>query len=244
MSGFKINTDIGDPFPHTWEEKPVEEEPPEVFDEDYYLRGPETGKSNYENYSWKGELTLTYAIYLRRHLGIKDTDTVLDVGAARGFLVKALRMGGICAMGQDISKWAIENCDPSVKHFVSNELKAEPLSFDWIHMKDVAEHCTEDHLKKLCFTLFRAARKGCFFIVPLTSYFGGKYLYPADNQDSTHIIRFTIMEWIQLFKRVADEVERQTGEQFTVMGGYHMHGLKQASVDFPMSTGFFKITRF
>jgi hypothetical protein len=127
---------------------------------------------------------------------------------------------------------------------VSTELKAEPMSVDWVHGKDFAEHCTEDHLKKLFFTLFRAARKGCLFIVPLVGYFGGKYLYPADNMDSTHIIRFTINEWLMLFRGVADEVEKQTHEQFTVMGGYHMHGLKQASVDFPMSTGFFKIERF
>lgn len=216
----------------------------EVFNEDYYIRGPQTGKSNYENYSWKGELTLTYAVYLKRHLGIKQGDTFLDVGTARGFLVRAMRMGGVAALGHDISKWAIENCDPVVKDFVSNELRAEPLSYDWIHGKDFAEHCSEDHLRKLFFTLYRAARRGCFFIVPLVGYFGGKYLYPADNMDSTHIIRYTIENWLTLFKGVADEVEKQTGEQFTVMGGFHMHGLKQASVDFPQSTGFFKIERF
>lgn len=224
----------------TTEAPPVEE----VFDEDYYLRGPETGKSNYVSYSWKGELTLSYATYLRRHLGIQRGDTFYDVGTARGYLVRAMRMGGIAAMGYDISKWAVENCDPTVKAFVSNVLQAEPMSVDWVHGKDFAEHCSEDHLRKLFFTLYRAARKGCFFIVPLVGYFGGKYLYPADNMDSTHVIRFTISEWLKLFKEVADEVERQTGEQFTVMGGYHMHGLKQASVDFPMSTGFFKIERF
>lgn len=237
---FKINTDIADPEPHTW----VKGETNEVFDEDYYLRGPQTGKSNYENYSWKGELTLTYATYLRRHLGISPSEKVLDVGCARGFLCRALRMGGVQAFGYDISKWAIENCDPHVRGFVSNELSAEPMSVDWIHMKDVAEHLNEDDLRRLCFTLCRAARKGVFFIVPLVGYFGGKYLYPADNMDSTHVIRFTISEWLKLFKEVADKVEAQHGEQFTVMGGYHMHGLKQASVDFPMSTGFFKIERF
>lgn len=239
MSGFRIVSDIADPHPHTWGGPPQE-----VFDADYFLRGPETGKSNYTAYQWCGEKTLSYATFLRRHLHISPEDTVLDVGTARGFLVKALRMGGVAAMGHDISKWAIENCDPDVKNFVSNELRAEPMSVDWVHMKDVGEHCQEDHLRKLCFTLFRAARKGCFFIVPLVAYFGGKYLYPADNMDSSHIIRFTIAEWLKLFKDVADEVEKQTGEMFTAMGGYHMHGLKQASVDFPQSTGFFKIERF
>lgn len=216
----------------------------EVFDEDYFMRGPQTGKSNYENYIYLGDKTLTYATYLRRHLGITKEDRLLDVGCSRGYFVKAMRMGGIHAIGFDISHWAIENCDADVKPFVSNELSAEPLTLDWVTAKDVLEHCNEDHLRALLPVLYRAARKGCFFIVPLVGYFGGKYLYPADNMDSTHVIRFTINEWLKLFKEVADQVEAQTGEQFTVMGGYHMHGLKQASVDFPMSTGFFKIERF
>lgn len=215
----------------------------EKFDADYFLNGPSTGKSNYCDYHWMGDVTLAYAIYLRRHLGIKDGESVLDVGAARGYLVKALRMAGLPATGYDISRWAVENCDPDVRGFVSNELSANPMSVDWIHMKDVAEHIQERDLLEMLPRLYRASRRGCFFIVPLAEPCGGDYIYPPDNMDSTHVMKLGMISWMRLFKGVADAIESETTELFTVSASLHMHGLKRASVEYPGSTGFFTIKR-
>ncbi len=48
------------------------------------------------------------------HFGLKPGDKVLDVGAAKGFLVKDLMAEGIDAYGLDISEYALMTCEPDV----------------------------------------------------------------------------------------------------------------------------------
>ena len=42
---------------------------PEYFNEDYYERGAETGKSLYSHYRWMPELTIPMAHHLARYIG-------------------------------------------------------------------------------------------------------------------------------------------------------------------------------
>lgn len=55
------------------------------------------------------------------HWGLKAGDRVLDIGCAKGFLVKDLMIvcPGLEAYGIDISEYAIENAEPEVKDRVS-----------------------------------------------------------------------------------------------------------------------------
>ncbi|PIW30965.1 MAG: methyltransferase [Rhodospirillales bacterium CG15_BIG_FIL_POST_REV_8_21_14_020_66_15] len=48
------------------------------------------------------------------HFGLKPGDKVLDVGCAKGFLVKDLVAVGIDAYGIDVSKYALMNCEPEI----------------------------------------------------------------------------------------------------------------------------------
>lgn len=48
------------------------------------------------------------------HFSLKPGDRVLDVGGAKGFLVKDLCDLGIDAFGVDISQYAVMNCHPNV----------------------------------------------------------------------------------------------------------------------------------
>jgi len=48
------------------------------------------------------------------HFGLKAGDRVLDVGCAKGFLVKDLVALGIDAYGVDVSQYALMNCEPEV----------------------------------------------------------------------------------------------------------------------------------
>jgi cyclopropane fatty-acyl-phospholipid synthase-like methyltransferase len=48
------------------------------------------------------------------HFGLKPGDRVLDVGCAKGFLVKDLLALGIDAYGVDVSRYALMNCEPEV----------------------------------------------------------------------------------------------------------------------------------
>lgn len=48
------------------------------------------------------------------HFALKAGDKVLDIGCAKGFLVKDLLALGIDAYGIDISEYALLNCEPEV----------------------------------------------------------------------------------------------------------------------------------
>ena len=48
------------------------------------------------------------------HFGLKRGDRVLDIGCAKGFLVKDLLSIGIDAYGVDVSEYALSNCEPEV----------------------------------------------------------------------------------------------------------------------------------
>lgn len=48
------------------------------------------------------------------HFGLKAGDRVLDIGCAKGFLVKDLVALGIDAYGVDVSQYALMNCEPEV----------------------------------------------------------------------------------------------------------------------------------
>lgn len=214
--------------------------PGHPFTEDYFLRGKETGLSNYENYRHLPELTEAYARHLVKHLDIKVSDFIHDIGCARGYLVKALRDLGYWATGHDISEWAISNCHPDVAAHVSTACDYAPNSIDWIHAKDCCEHWNEAALREALPRILDMARKGCFFIIPLTAYWGGKYIYPADNEDKTHRIHLPMDSWLRLLMEAATK----TAGTFSIHGSYNMHGLKKASVEFPYSTGFLTVRRF
>ena len=49
-----------------------------------------------------------------QYFGLKPGDRVLDVGCAKGFLVKDLLALGIDAYGVDVSRYALMNCEPEV----------------------------------------------------------------------------------------------------------------------------------
>jgi hypothetical protein len=209
---------------------------PSFFDEDYYKSGPQTGKSNYENYRFQPDLTLPMCIYIKRYLGIRDGEAVLDYGCALGFIVKALRMLCVDAYGFDVSQWAIQNCDPAVADYVSNELKVEPMSYDFVIAKDVMEHLTKDQLSEVLPKLMAATRKAMLIIVPLTREDGGPYLCPKDEKDPTHKIRWNLTSWLNFLESV--------DRRICVSGAFYLPEVKQVNTAWPNSCGFFVLRRF
>ena len=208
----------------------------EYYDEDYYLRGKQTGKSSYEAYSWKPDLTLPMADCLKRALRIKDGDSLLDFGCARGYLVKALRMRGVEAYGCDSSQWAIENCDEGVKQWVS--LNIPDMQFDHIIAKDVFEHVHPVELVSILMTLLGRMRKSLLAIVPLTAHNNDPYLRPEDNADPSHVIRWPLHQWLHFIHQ-----HLTLPADVIVTGSWHYPGLKPASSEVPKSCGFIQFTR-
>jgi SAM-dependent methyltransferase len=70
------------------------------------------------------------------HFGLRRGDKVLDVGCAKGFLVKQLRRIGMDALGVDISSYAIEHAEEGIRPFLlegcASKLPFENASFDCV----------------------------------------------------------------------------------------------------------------
>lgn len=176
-----------------------------IYDEDYYERGVENGKSLYSNFRWIPELTIPMCHHIAKHLNIEEeTDTILDFGCAKGYVVKGFRLLGIKSFGVDISEYAISNCADGVENFLYliNENCEIPIynneKYTWCIAKDVFEHIdyqlidkTLENIKKSC--------KNIFVIVPLGD--GKKYYIDSYELDKTHIIREDIDWWIRKIEK-------------------------------------------
>lgn len=174
-----------------------------MYDADYFLRGKQTGKSLYEDYRWMPTLTIPMVQSIVNFLNINKRHTILDFGAARGYMVKALRQLGYDAYGMDPSAWAIDNADPEARKYLRCQDKLTH-DFDWIVAKDTLEHIPD--VGNLSLELQKYARVGIFIVVPLAVVDGDKYVLSDYEKDVTHIHRFTLATWARLFIRPGWEV--------------------------------------
>jgi len=207
----------------------------EKYTADYYLRGVESGLSNYQDYRFLPELTGAMAVSISSYLGIKKGDSLLDYGAARGYLVKCFLDLGVEAHGFDISEWAVSNCHPDVQNRISTTLDLLPPQRDWLLAKDCCEHIPEDDLWLILNKLLTNTQKGVLLIVPLSKVDGGQYVCPRDNQDATHVVRWTLDTWVKFLQSCSPD--------FLAWGGYHVSGIKQASDAWLGSCGFITALR-
>lgn len=208
---------------------------PEVFDEDYYLNGIKTKKSNYENYRWLKSLTVNTAKNLKKYLKLKNGEKILDFGCARGYMVKALRLIGMKSWGYDTSRWVIENGDEEIKKYITNNLDEIPNLYDHIFIKDVLEHIPEDELNIVLPVLFKKTLKSIFIIVPITRKKNEKYVCPRDEMDSTHVIRWNLSDWVEFLQSIQSE--------FIVSASCQVPGIKPMCYKYPMSYAFIKMNR-
>ncbi len=175
----------------------------DMYDEDYFEHGIQTGKSGYQNYTWLPELTIKMAHHLIQKLPIQTYQKVLDFGCAKGFLVKALRLLDIQAWGVDISAYAIDHVDPAVRSYC-NLIQSTTFSdcfqrdYDWLISKDVFEHLSEEQLRELLANS-RGHVKHLFAAIPLGLDDGSGYIIPEYDRDVTHVTKQPLKWWVDLF---------------------------------------------
>jgi len=201
----------------------------ELYDEDYFERGIETGKSCYQNYRWMPEATMSMAMTMIDLLGIKKDDTILDYGCALGYLVKAFRLLHRNAWGVDVSEYAIRNIDPAVKPYCSRwPFPTHPqLIFDFGIAKDVFEHIYPEELFILLRTTL-SVRK-LFVVVPLGE--NGKYFATPNDFDVTHINCEDFYWWEKQF---------QLGGWSVLWFGNQIDGIKDSYYEkYPEGHGFY-----
>jgi SAM-dependent methyltransferase len=204
------------------------------YNEAYYERGIEMGISCYTRYRWIPELTVPMAMTLIDYLNIQRSTTVLDFGCGKGFLVKALRLLYRNAWGIDLSTYAIENTDPSVKDycFRCNELgqsfELADITYDLIIAKDVFEHIGINDLLEV----FANLKSTCLFaVIPLGE--DAKYRAPSNNFDYTHVTCLPEKAWESIFTGMGWKIDRFT---------YKIKGIKDVYYEkYPKAHGFWML---
>lgn len=181
----------------------------DFFNQEYYESGPQSGKSLYQNYRWIPELTIPLAHQIIKYCDIKEFQSVMDFGCAKGYLVYALRLLGIECFGVDISRYAISQAPKEVSSYID---LIEPLSDDFRYTefllcKDILEHIPYENIDKQMDVLYNSCDK-IFAIIPLGE--NGKYIIPAYELDKSHFIRENQQWWSDKFEQVGFKVETTT----------------------------------
>jgi len=180
---------------------------PEIYDRDYFERGPETGKSLYRNYRWMPWQTAVMAHSIIEGFRLNPGSRVLDVGCAKGFLVRALRFFDMEAEGCDVSSYAIEHADrqarPHLHRMTPGYLRRRCGRFDLTVLKDVLEH-VEDPAGLLA-DLHSRTRQ-ILVVVPLGD--GGRFRIEEYGQDATHRHAQPLAWWQGVLERAGYSLGR------------------------------------
>ena len=133
-----------------------------IFDKDYFENGIATKKSNYKDYSW--DRLGSYFQRTARHIvDLFKPERTLDVGCAKGFLVKALDELGVDAYGIDPSVYAVSNAHPDVGDKINlDSAQSIPYpdnTFDVVTCFDVMEHVPLKEVTKTLKELLRVSKE-------------------------------------------------------------------------------------
>ena len=134
----------------------------QVYDSDYFENGLQTKKSNYRDYSW--DRLGSYFQRTARHIvDLFKPERTLDVGCAKGFLVKALDELGVDAYGIDPSVYAVSNAHPDVGDKINldtaQSIPYPDNTFDVVTCLDVMDHVPLKEVTKTLKELLRVSKE-------------------------------------------------------------------------------------
>jgi ADP-heptose:LPS heptosyltransferase/2-polyprenyl-3-methyl-5-hydroxy-6-metoxy-1,4-benzoquinol methylase len=196
--------------PHRWQcldtrERASQLNPPipipgEWYDEDYF----ETGlKSNWDRgYTWSlfSGLFRETAAFLTSIFS--EATSYLDIGCAKGFLVRALREYGKECWGFDHSPWAIEHVEEAVKPFVM-QASTDDVSFDHpfdiLVAFEILEELTESQIFSFLSRCRAWTRTAIVATIPSFPSEEDARLYKKDDKDLSHITMRTPQWWHEAF---------------------------------------------
>jgi ADP-heptose:LPS heptosyltransferase/glycosyltransferase involved in cell wall biosynthesis len=179
---------------------PVIPIPGDWYDEDYFENG---FKSNWDQgYSWQSFSGLFRETAAFLTSIFSEASSYLDVGCAKGFLVRALRECGKECWGFDHSPWAIDHVEQAVKPFViqaSVDSISFDRSFDILMAFEVFEKLTESQLVSFLSRARAWTRMGLLATIPSFQTEEEERLYKKADKDLSHITMRNRTWWDELF---------------------------------------------
>jgi len=181
------------------------------FDADYFERGRESGKGWLQNYRWMPRRSFREAFAVIDTLGLNEKSSILDVGCAKGFIVRALRELMIPADGCDISTYALSFAPVGCWH--CQDIEAwKGHRYTHAFAKDVLEHNTPEQLQVLL-EIIASVAPIFMVVIPLGDH--GRYRIQEYHTEITHLIAEDEQWWRRAFNqagwRVVAECARVLG---------------------------------
>jgi len=182
--------------------KPPVPIPGEWYDAGYFEEGI---KSNWqEGYNWAsfaGVFTETAAFLTTT---FPDALSYLDVGCAKGFLVRALRSAGKECWGVDHSAWALDHAEPSARPYLihaSADAIATDRQFDFVLAFGLLPHLTEQQAQEFLARARAVARIGLVAVIRSFETEVDERCYRESNDDGdlAHVLLRTRAWWHNLF---------------------------------------------
>lgn len=206
--------DLLENYPKT--ERRVEERGQEKTEEDRSI-GRQFGKEyfdgdrryGYGGYSYQPRFWQPVVPTFIDYYGLDDECTILDVGCAKGFMMKDFSdaLPGIDIKGVDISKYAIEHAleqmKPNIQWANATNLPFEDKSFDLVISINTIHNLPLEECQQALKEIQRVSRRDAFITVDA-------YRTPEEKKrmDAWNLTAQTYMsvdEWKKLFKTVGYE---------------------------------------
>jgi SAM-dependent methyltransferase len=174
----------------------------QIYDRDYFENGIATKKSNYTNYSWAR--LGSYFQKTAKHIVDKFAPTSsLDVGCAKGFLVKALNELKVNTYGIDPSEYALAEAHPDIierlAHGMAQSLSIDDKAFDVVTCFDVLEHIPEKDVPQVLQEMFRVSKQWVILRVVTMKI--------SDDADTSHATIHDKDWWIEKIMEAGGIVE-------------------------------------
>jgi 2-polyprenyl-3-methyl-5-hydroxy-6-metoxy-1,4-benzoquinol methylase len=172
--------------------------PGDWYDRGYFEDGT---KSNWpDGYQWQsfaGVFTETAAFLAST---FAEATSFLDVGCAKGFLVRALREMGKECWGVDHSPWALEHAEPAAFPYLirgSAEAIAIERRFDIVLAFDLLPHLTEEQASQFLSTAREWTDVALVAVIPSFETEEQERRYPQadDDADLSHILMRSRRWW-------------------------------------------------
>lgn len=180
-----------------------------------YFDGPRS--QGYGGYKYDGRW-VSIAKEIINHYKLGDNSKILDIGCAKGFLVKDLMdiSSKIQAYGIDVSEYAIKNCHPNVIGRVhcgnAISLPFPNNSFDFVISINTIHNLSINDCKKALKEIIRVSKSNKYFI-QVDAYYNEKDKKKFIDWMLTAKTYGTPEEWL----RILDEINYKGDYYWTTM---------------------------